>query len=437
MSPEKRNLSIVAPSAYLLGGVQSWLDYLVPGLESLGWDVSVLLVHGAASDAQKYLSVHPFKKSQLVANRTGSREGRVRALKKAIQQAEADVVLNVNIVDTHEAVARIREAENPGLKLVMALHGLNAAFYDDIAQYSSVLDGVIATNRLAVEAAVELSGFPKDRAFYASGGVVVSELAGPEISGDSIDLLYSGRFDAMEKRVMDLPGILGALDRKNVPYRLYLAGAGPDESLLRSALEPWDEKVEFLGVLDAENLASRFYKRGRILLILSPSETGPIVAWEAMSKGAIVVTTRFIGIGREGSLVDGETCLSFPVGDIDAAANAIADLQDEVFRNKLAIAGHELVTRRYSRPASIQAWHEALRQIQAQPAITEKWIPGQSAVSGRLDRFLGTGLAETLRELLGIRFVHDAPGNEWPHSYGKDDNESFRLRISALDTIRT
>lgn len=433
MRHEKRNLSIVVPTAYVMGGVQSWLDYLVPGLESRGWNVTMLLVHGASSDAYNYLAMHPFKKYKLVVNQTGSREGRIRALKKAIQLADSDVVLNVNIVDTYEAVARIRRTTKSGLKVVMALHGLNAAFYDDIARYSNLLDGVIATNRLAVAAAGQISGLSRDLAFYAPCGVDISEYVDSEISGNSIELLYSGRFDEKEKRVLDLPKILAALDQKGISYRLQLAGAGPDENKLRAAVEPFGGRVEFLGVLDAETLGSSFYRHDRILLILSPSETGPIVAWEAMSKGVIVATSQFTGIGLEESLVDGKTCVSFPVGDIQAAADAIASLQDAGLRKSLATAGHELVLERYSRSGSVTSWDKALRHIQEQPDMIAEYIPDKSFSSGRLDQYLGVSVAETIRQLLGVRFEHKAPGDEWPHSYGNDDNDEFRQKISQLD----
>src|SRR4051794_29389363 len=53
-------LAVVVPSAFLMGGVQTWLDYLVPGLQVSGWHVTVLLVDGFHSDARRYLHQHPF-----------------------------------------------------------------------------------------------------------------------------------------------------------------------------------------------------------------------------------------------------------------------------------------------------------------------------------------------------------------------------------------
>ena len=252
-----RRLTVVAPSAYLLGGVQTWLDYLVPGLEARGWQVTVLLVHGVHSDAHAYSQKHPFASARLVENPTGSREGRVRALHGALRKLNPEVVLGVNIVDTYEAVARLRRCGGAP-KVAMALHGLHPSFYQDIATYSAVLDGVIVTNRLGAAAAVVRGGLPDHRVHYAPCGVPVPDFPVPDEAGDKLALLYAGRFDAKEKRVLDLPLILRALDRRGLKFSLKLAGAGPAEAELRRALTEFGERVAFLGVLSETQMRASF-----------------------------------------------------------------------------------------------------------------------------------------------------------------------------------
>jgi glycosyltransferase involved in cell wall biosynthesis len=359
----------------------------------------------------------------------------VRALKAAIQSSDADLVLSVNIADVYPAVARIREHSPGKPKVVMALHGLHAPFFDDIARVGPILDGVIAANRLAAAAAIEFGNMPETRVHYASCGVVVGSVPPASTDSDELTLLYAGRFDDNEKRIGDLPPILKALDSSNIKYSLRLAGSGPDEAKLRSALAKFGGKVEFLDVLGDAAMRSSFYRPGAILLIMSPSETGPLVAWEAMASGVALVTSRFVGMGLEGSLGDGENCLTFPVGDTDLAAAAIIRLQDLNFRRDVIQAGFELVRQRYSREASVHAWDHALRQVQAQPALTGKLVAGESMETGRLDRQLGVATAETVRRLLGVRFRHSEPGGEWPHSYGRNDNEPFRQQLAAMDRV--
>lgn len=427
----RKRVAIVAPSAYLFGGVQAWLDYLVPGLEAAGWDVSILLAHGVHSDAHRYLRAHPFPRVRLLENRTGSREGRVRAICAAIQMDAPELVLAVNIVDACEAVARMRRRFG-GPRVAMALHGLHPSFYQDIAGTSTLLDGVIATNRLGAAAAVVRGGLPADRVYYAPCGVVVPDLAKPAQSIASLALVFAGRFDATEKRVLDLPHILRALHRRGVDFSMKLAGAGPAESELRNALLEFGERVEFLGVLDEAQMRELFVP-GAIALVMSPSETGPLVAWEALANGAALVSSRFVGIGLEDSLRDGETCLTFPVGDTEAAANAIARLVDPDLRQSLAKAGYEMVRQRYGRDASIRAWDAALRGILNQETLSSGQSLPAAPSAGRLDRFLGAGKAEILRRLTRSRFAHVEPGGEWPHSYGTEDDESFRQLLVDLD----
>lgn len=431
---KKRKVAIVAPSAYLIGGVQTWLDYLVPGLDQAGWEITVLLVHGTQSDAHLYLNHHPFPSVQLVSNPTGSREGRVLALGKSIRSSGADLVVGVNIADVYEAVGRLRRYEGSDTRVTMALHGFNRSFFDDILAWNETIDGVIATNRLAVAAAARFGGVSVDRVFYAPCGVLIPSALQRQDVADELVLLYSGRFSE-EKRVLDLPSILRALDRRGVVWRLQLAGSGPSEAELRVALAEFGPKVEFAGIMDPVDICDSFLRAGSIALILSPSESGPLAAWEAMANGVAVVTSRFYGIGLEGSLRDGETCLTFPVGDSESAAAAVARLADPLLRDSLIDAGYRLVKERYSREVSIRAWDRALRQILKLPLRAHAPAPGEPPPAGRLDSYLGARMGETVRRLLGLRFSHSEPGGEWPHAYGRETDEHFSLELGALDGV--
>ena len=427
-------MAIVAPSAYTLGGVQTWLDYLVPGLTDKGWTVHVLLVDGVHSRADEYLRVHPLPDVVRVANPTGSREGRIRALSGCIATVDPDIVLVVNIVDAYEAVRRLRTKSRSGPKIAMALHGLNACFQQDIQRWHGLLDGVIATNRLAVQAAIEFGGMPASRTHYSPCGVEIGPEPAPICPNETLELAYVGRFDNSEKRVLDLAPVLAALQRENVPFRLRLAGAGPEETDLREALASFGDKVQFLGSLDAETLRKHLFTPQNIILILSHSETGPLVAWEAMAGGAVVVTSRFVGIGLEGALYDGRTCLTFPTGEAERAAWAISRLREIRLRISLSSAGRQLAYGRYSRASSIQAWDEALSSTLVAPDREEVVIPAENGLLfGRLDKLVGALLAEEVRHLLNIRFEHAEPGGEWPHSYGLDGSPEFRLALENLD----
>jgi glycosyltransferase involved in cell wall biosynthesis len=255
-----------------------------------------------------------------------------------------------------------------------------------------------------------------------------------------------GRLEQPQKRVHDLPLILAELDELlglghrgegAPPYHLRIVGDGPERSAIEKALEPWVQtgRVAFTGALPASLLPEQVYASADVLLITSCWETGPIVAWEAMAAGVPVVSSRYVGSGLEGALIDGETALLFPAGDAESAARALCRLaMDAPLAERLQQAGQRLVAERYSREASVGAWARALEGVLRLPPtplpVRESALPP----AGRLDRLLGPGLAETVRRRLGRSYPHAEPGGEWPHTLAVRADEAALLRAAmAMD----
>lgn len=356
----------------------------------------------------------------------------------AIAGSDAGLVVSVNLVDVYEAVRRLRkQAAGNAPRVAMALHGLQATLIADIRAQSDVLDGVVASNRLTAQLAAEALG-DAARVRYAPYGVPVGGRAVSKVQSGGppvfLRLLYAGRIEQAQKRVLDLPLILAALRDAGVDAGLSIAGGGPMEPELRAAFEQAHVAgaVNWLGDLDPPRLADA-YRSHDALLVTSVWETGPIVAWEAMSHELPVVSSRYVGSGLEGALLDGETALLFEVGDIGGAVAAIARLRQPALRERIIGGGLDLIRTRYSREASVRAWHEALEAIAGMPR--KPAVPIRlSRASGRLDRFLGVERAEDLRRLLGIGYVPDSPGAAWPHTDSPAlDEAHFLAQAAAVD----
>lgn len=451
-------LLFVAPSAYPLGGVQTWLDYLLPGLAERKWRPVLGLVAGRFHDVDRYLAIHPWSETVAIANPTGSAEGRVSALMATIERVQPDLVVSVNIPDSFAAVARLRQRRPSSPRVVMTNHSVEAQYLGDAQGWRDVLDAMIGTNRLTCRLAVEWAGLAPARVFYAPYGVelpphpdrrATEGPAGPStdhptvrvsarvtnrsahpatdpvtdpateypFEGRPLCIAYSGRLDEVQKRASDIPLILDALEDLGVDYQLRLAGEGPSAAGLRERLHPRVAagQVSFLGVLAPAALNEKLYDWADVLLVTSSWETGPIVIWEAMARGLPVVTSRYIGSGLENSLLDGDNCLLYPVGDTRAAATQLRRMTDTSQRAALAQRGRALVANRYTRPLSVARWDACLRAIldlpQQPPPRTLRSVPP----AGRLDRWLGTGLGEHVRRLSGRAHRHGDAGGEWPH----------------------
>jgi glycosyltransferase involved in cell wall biosynthesis len=434
-------LLFVAPSAYLLGGVQDWLYDLVLCMRKRGYQVMVAIPDGEVHQADLYKSRYPQLDASIFTNATGSEQGRIDTLCQVLLDQSADMVIGVNIVDIYPAVARLRQQGRFKGKVVMTIHAISADFLEDLRTYSAVIDGVIATNQLTCGLVQELgSELVAMKVHYAPYGVDVPLKKAHRSLATSSEILHIawiGRLEQPQKRVHDLPCILEQLDRSDVEYRLSIVGDGPERSQLEINLEPWLQvgRVRLLGCQDKSTLYTEVLAGHQALLITSSWETGPIVAWEAMAAGMAVVTSRYLGSGREQFLKHDHNSLVFEVGDAREAAHQLARLQDPEVFEELTNQAYADVNQRYSTQASLEAWIQAFEAIEARTPQAGTYLPEFSIpASGRLDRWIGVRRAERLRRLLGLRFRHSAAGSEWPHTaHGNADNGKLLEKAAILE----
>ena len=433
----------VAPSAYTLGGLAVWLDYLLPGLQRSGWETVLGLVSGPRFHLPAaYLAAHPCERWVPVHTETCTPEGRRRAVTAALWECRPDLVVAVNLPDVYAAVGHLRRRRSWSPAAVMALHGLQADLLLDARLYQGALDAVVATNRLACALATEVGRLPTERVFYAPCGVVAPGTR--DATGDGggqrpFTIAWSGRLEQDQKRVRDLPAIVQSLEAAGLAWQLRVAGTGPEEAWLRAHLEAPVRagRVEFLGHVPSGRMASDLYAQADALLVTSVWETGPLVVWEALASGVPVVSSAYVGSGLEGALQDGHNSLLFRVGDTPGAVTALLRLaHNAALRATLRANGRQLVRARYSLDASVAAWDQALRAVVELPGLEA--LPARSAVrpTGRLERCLGPSVAETLRVLMRRRWLAAEAGGEWPHSHSalsREEDAAFWQTALRLD----
>jgi glycosyltransferase involved in cell wall biosynthesis len=434
-----RSVLFLAPAAYPLGGVAEWLDYLMEGLSALGWQCTLGLTDGRCHPAQAYLQRHPWPKVRIIRNRTGSPIGRVLAVAETIQATGPDLLVVANIAAGYEAVRHLRRLGARAPAVVMALHGLQCDLVEDVRCAKDVLDAVVTVNRLAHALASEARG-AGERVFYAPCGVSLPSDASRKLApwqGDRpLRLLFCGRVEQAQKRVLDLPALAVALQARAVPVRISVAGSGPADAMLRDtakALGVYSQFV-FMGELDAKQLAPA-YREHDALVVPSEWETGPLVAWEAMSHGLPVVSSRYLGSGLEAALENGVNCLLFPIGDVAAACDAILELRNPELAERVVEGGYRLTHGRYSRDASVHSWAQALLSVLELPAMPRPARQRAAVPAGRLDRCFGAAVAERLRRAWCISYSHREPGAEWPHTLASQglDQSAFLGEARRLD----
>jgi len=431
----RKAVMFITPSAYVLSGLATWLDYMDPGLNDAGWGVTIGLVEGPRyHKPEKYLAEHAHQGWVAIKCNSNTQEGRLRAVERAVLKVRPDIVITVNLPDAILGSERLRRKSLANLKIVMAVHGIQPDLYDDIKAYGSLLDGVFCVNRLACKLVVEHCGMDAGKVFYTPCGVNLG-LNKRREQGEMLKLAYVGRLEQNQKQIFDLPEILGELDKLSIPWALKVAGAGPDEGMLRQKLSGFHGRVVFLGSLQPEALHQQVFDVVDVLLLTSIWETGPLVVWEAMANGVAVVSSCYIGYGLEAALHHEVNALLFPVGDVVDAATQIQRLwREPELQARLRCSAFRLIEQRYSMAVSVEQWDRHLRALLQQlpmPAVSQT----EAQPTGRLDRLLGCSNAESVRSLLGRIGPDGGAGGEWPHSHGKTDywDGAFWKLVGQLD----
>lgn len=213
----------VAPSAYLLGGVQDWLYSLSIELKRKGHAVKVAVPNNFFHDGIKYRERYKDIDIVFFSNRTNSYQGRLNALRKLLINYPADIVVGVNIGDLYEAYQSIIN-KMQGTRIVMTLHAFEIEYLRDIAKYSRLLDGVITTNKLSQKMVAKLGIINESRVLYAPYGVDSNRLIGVRKHRDTLKVAWVGRLENQQKRIKDLAYIVKHLESSHINYQLSIAG---------------------------------------------------------------------------------------------------------------------------------------------------------------------------------------------------------------------
>jgi glycosyltransferase involved in cell wall biosynthesis len=407
----------ITQTAHPLGGVEVWLEYWSNALLEAGHDVTIGLVRGRVHhDPVRYMAARRLHARTVIIDApTGTLEGRVSAIRRCIRKVQPEVVVPVNIVDVFEAV-RLEKLHGSSLRLFVPMHAQSRDYYDDLRAFRGVIDFVAAASRLAAAELVSRGGIASERVEYAVCGVPAPLVKRP-IDELPLRIVYAGRLQQEHKRVRDLVPLCRELDRRGISYTLDVAGDGAELPFLREALSA-SPHVHFLGALDRNVMYERIFPGAAALLIVSDSETGPLVAWEAMRHGAAIVTSNYRGLSEEGRLRDGETAMVVPVGDIDAFVDALQRLSDDpALLQRLGLAAQRVADRECTVQASVAQWSDALARCLTLPPLRDTTAVALPRTHGRLNRIVGSRIAEAIRLATGRGLRHDDAGAEWPHTY--------------------
>lgn len=156
-----------------------------------------------------------------------------------------------------------------------------------------------------------------------------------------VRVLYSGRLDQEDKRVLDLLPLVDGLIEAAVPFTLTIAGSGSRtlELLDGFAAIPHAGRVRLIGAIAPSEMPA-VYRQHDVLIQPSSVEGLSNSLLEAMAAGVVPVVTRTRS-GVAEVVTDGGNALTVDVGDLPGMVTAISELARSPTRlEQLARAAH-------------------------------------------------------------------------------------------------
>jgi glycosyltransferase involved in cell wall biosynthesis len=418
-----RTLLICTPCHALHGGVERLIEWLHDGLPAHGFQVVVALARGERfHHPDRYRREYPTLKCVEIDGTTGTRAGRLNGVRRVLDETRPDLVLIARLFDVYEAVCERKLAGAP-LRLAVTVDAYEAEYIDDLARYADFVDVCVTSGQMIAKGIRRFTTLPADRVRGLAPGVSAAERFVRPDDARPLRLGYVGRLEEKQKRVLDLPRVLQALQARAVPFTCRIAGSGSAEEELRRAIDAagLGPVVSFDGWKSREDLYREVYPELDVLLHLSAYEGVTIAPREAMVHGVVPVVSRFVGCLVEKQFIHEHTALLFDVGDTSAAAAAVARLhEDRVLWRRLSAAARASQQGGYSDAGALAAWAAAFRDALAEPPRVGRQVPRLPwTPSGWLECWgIPADFSEPLRKLLGIKFAHRSPGGEWPHCSG-------------------
>jgi glycosyltransferase involved in cell wall biosynthesis len=333
MDPKSKHVALFSQNYLDIGGVETHLLSLVKNA-AIGVNFSVIGIYSPSFETQaRAAGASPVAWSCASTNRLSAIISLVRLLKSR----------DIDLLHIHSHrgsdIARIAAYIN-NTPVISTIHlslfdhwkdsrtlpqklKTVAAFAADTILNHLVSRKVIFVSQQAMEKAIRLRLVPKSKAVSIPNGIKLSQFTpGDPAAKSGHTLLFAGRLHR-QKGLDILLKALGGIS--NIPFKLLLAGTGPEEKTLRTlaAASP-QGSIGFLGHrTDLPDLL----QSADIFILPSRFEAFPYSLIEAMASGLPCIVT---DVGENAAIVQNGQCgLVVPPEDADALADAIRTLLED------------------------------------------------------------------------------------------------------------
>ena len=369
MTPERPLRVLFITPAYLpwLGGLEVLASQLLEELQRRGCEVGLITCPHAAVDAG------PDVVNGVPVLRTGTQEALSRndgaaVLRCAVEVAEFVRDLAPDVVHTHDASTALwtyLRTQRHRRPLVSTIHNVMSAHLgEELAPVAAMVNEsawVTGVSQAVVDDTAELFPAVTERLSLVRNAVKPPP-GEPGPVAEGAPLLCLGRL--VSQKGFDMAIEAFALVAPRFPAaRLQIAGTGPDRDDLTAQARRLGvgDRVDLLGRVEPDEVPT-LLARSAALVMPSRYEGLPLVALEAAWAARPVVAMAGPGLGE--AVVDGETGLLVPPGDVDGLARSMVEvLSSATHATNLGLAARARMAQHWSIEAAVDAYEDIYRSV--------------------------------------------------------------------------
>jgi glycosyltransferase involved in cell wall biosynthesis len=235
---------------------------------------------------------------------------------------------------------------SPNVCVIGVIQGDDPVHYEHVHRLGKYWDAIVAVSEEIAEKVVAQDPEFRPRVHVIPNTVVVPPTAPPRDRkpGGPIRIVYHGVLNTYQKLILHLPRILEEMEKRGVPFRLTVAGDGPQRDELLEASRRWLDAgtMQYKGLVPHERI-DELLREHDCYIMTSRFEGMPHAVLEAMSQGCIPVVTD-IASGVPEVVEDGKSGFIVPVGDFAAFAERFGRLQQDLdLQRRMSEAAHRSI----------------------------------------------------------------------------------------------
>jgi len=230
--------------------------------------------------------------------------------------------------------------------IVGIVHSDDPVHYEHVTRLGKYWNAIVAVSQTVAQNTLTIDPTLESRLATIPYGVEVPDYFPEHRLNETapLKIVYVGRLVQPQKRVLDLPYIVAALVKKQIPVELTIVGNGLERRQLVKLCNDLgvEDNVKFLGLLPNEQIY-QVLKENDVFILTSDFEGLPLSLLEAMAWGCIPVVTD-IRSGIPELVLNGLNGYRVTVGNIQEFAERLALLQrNPVLRRTMSDKAYQTI----------------------------------------------------------------------------------------------